>query len=207
MLFDAGDNGNEYFKFISYSGTTPTTLLDLKRGTSTLYTALNVTGDITAQTFYGTGNSYFLGNVGVGTTNPGEKLQVAGNLRIGSSSYSNYISFFGITGDNPGGFDHTYIGERIYAPNELSELFIFKGNDVPGAGPDRVRIGAAEFRVDTFTSALSGTFEDVANSSLLINRFIIDNYGNIGIGTSAPNSKLYVVGNTTINRGITGVPA
>jgi hypothetical protein len=53
MSFYAGDNGNEYFKFSSYSGATPTTLLDLKRGTSTLYTDLNVTGSVTAPTFIG----------------------------------------------------------------------------------------------------------------------------------------------------------
>ena len=50
-------------------------------------------------------------------------------------------------------------------------LILFKGNDpLSSAGPDRVRIGAAEFRVDTYTSVLSGTFETVASSANLIDQ-------------------------------------
>ena len=121
--------------------------------------------------------------------------------KIGSlDSGPNFISFRGTTNDGPGSYNHTYIGERIFSPTESSELFLFKGNDMAASGPDRVRIGAAEFRVDTYSSALSGDFETVANSALLTNKFIITNGGDVGIGTSSPSYKLDVNGLSNTRR-------
>ena len=105
-------------------------------------------------------------SLGIGTNNPGEKLQVDGNIRVGSSTTSNYIAFRGVLNDGVNDFgddqlpglrrwEHTYIGERIYETGtERSELLLFKGNDGAGGvvGPDRVRVLAGEFRVDTYTS-------------------------------------------------------
>jgi hypothetical protein len=154
--------------------------------------------------------------VGVNNTTPGHALSVTGTLFAGNTTINgdlaiggvdagpNFISFRGTTGDSPNSYNHTYIGERIHTASEASELFLFKGNDpLSSAGPDRVRIGAAEFRVDTYTSELSGTFETVASSANLTNKFIITNAGNVGIGNSTPSSKLVVagaveLGNTTV---------
>ena len=154
--------------------------------------------------------------VGVNNTTPAHALSITGTLFAGNTTINgdlaiggvdagpNFISFRGTTGDSPNSYNHTYIGERIHTASEASELFLFKGNDpLSSAGPDRVRIGAAEFRVDTYTSVLSGTFETVASSANLTNRFIITNAGNVGIGNSTPSSKLVVagaveLGNTTV---------
>jgi len=154
--------------------------------------------------------------VGVNNTTPAHALSITGTLFAGNTTINgdlaiggvdagpNFISFRGTTGDSPNSYNHTYIGERIHTASEASELFLFKGNDpLSSAGPDRVRIGAAEFRVDTYTSELSGTFETVASSANLTNRFIITNAGNVGIGNSTPSSKLVVagaveLGNTTV---------
>ena len=87
----------------------------------------------------------FGGRVGIGKSNPGETLDVAGSaaLRgkvfIGASDSLNYIRFYGIGGDGPGNFNHTVIAERKYDSGESSELILFKGNDLA----DRVRILAA----------------------------------------------------------------
>jgi hypothetical protein len=143
-----------------------------------------------------------IGSVGVGVANPGEALQVSGNIRIGSSD-SNYIAFRGTTGDIlNGGFNHTFIGERIYTPGtEESELFIFKGNDhdLSVEGPDRIRLGAAEFRIDTYTIPTWGAFEDVATSSNLSTKFIVRNSGFVGIATTNPSTLLDVNGGFNVS--------
>jgi trimeric autotransporter adhesin len=143
------------------------------------------------------------GNVGIGTTSPGESLDVRGNLRVGGSTKGNYISFYGTFGDSPGGWNHTFIGERIYAGTEQSELLLFKGNDQStGSGPDRIRLLAAEHRFDTYTSNVSGAFEDVGATSAS-NRMTITTAGNVGIGTSTPGFLLDVNGTARIATGIT----
>jgi len=134
------------------------------------------------------------GNVGVGTTTPGEKFDVFGNMRIGSTD-SNYIAFRGTTGDGAGSYDHTYIGERVHAAGESSELLLFKGNDSDNAsGPDRIRLAGGNILFDTYATpdAPSGTFEAVATSPMISTKMIIKGNGNVGIGTSAPTQALQV---------------
>jgi hypothetical protein len=130
------------------------------------------------------------GNIGIGTSAPTQSLDVRGNMAIGGSSSSNYIVFRGTAGDADGDYNHTYIGERIYRTPEESELLIFKGNDTT----DRVRLFAGEIRFDTSTQPYGGTFEDVGTANWAANRMTILNNGNIGIGTSAPNTTLDVRG-------------
>jgi hypothetical protein len=130
------------------------------------------------------------GNVGIGISTPSEKLHIAGNLRIGNSTQSNYIMFSGTNGDQTG---HTYIGERVYENPENSELLLFKGNDLGASGTDRIRLLSAEHRFDTYTNILDGTF-DVVGTTGSSNRMIILNNGNIGINTTSPNYTLQVAG-------------
>jgi len=161
-----------------------------------------------------TGGAYISGNLGIGATNPGEKLQVDGNIRVGISTISNYIAFRGTFADGTNGsgdedqsvelkrWQHTYIGERIYdysAVTERSELLLFKGNDLAGPfGPDRVRVLAGEFRVDI--GGGSGTFEQVGNS-LSTNALIVTDAGNIGVGITNPTAKLHVNGSVSKGSG------
>jgi len=163
--------------------------------------------------------AYISGNLGIGTTNPGEKLQVDGNIRVGISTTSNYIAFRGTFGDgvNASGeeqdaalpkYTHTFIGERIYdysGYGEKSELLLFKGNDTfdilsGNVGPDRIRLAAGEFRVDTFVGYgnTHGTFEQVATSANITNKMILTGNGNLGIGITNPTSSLSVNGSTVI---------
>ena len=118
--------------------------------------------------------------------NSSGNLSLTGTLTVGTvGSGPNRINFSGTTGD--ANSNHTVIAERIYNNTEQSELLIFKGNDTPNitAGPDRIRLRAAEFRFQTYTSA-----EDY--SGLLDNndRLYINNSGNVGIGTTSPQGYL-----------------
>ena len=140
--------------------------------------------------------------VGIGNATPaGEMLDVRGNIRLGGDDAGpNYIAFRGTTGDAPGSYNHTYVGERIHTATESSELLLFKGNDLDTSGPDRVRVAAAEFRVDTYSTALSGDFETVAsNTTAVTNKFIITNTGNVGISNTSPANKLFVTGDIGLN--------
>jgi len=126
-------------------------------------------------------------------------------LRIGGSDTGNFISFRGTTGDQPGSFNHTYIGERIHTATEASELLIFKGNDPSaGSGPDRVRVFAGEFRVDTYTAAITDTFENTGASAAAINRMLITSNGQVTLGaniasTTTTTGTLLVTGGAGVS--------
>lgn len=125
------------------------------------------------QPFNGTAN--VSGNMtGVGS------ITMSGNLEIGNGTSPNAILFYGTTGDSPGGYNHTFIAERLWGGTESSELVLFKGNDlgngneavnVSNSGPDRIRHIAAAHLFQTYTSSLSGSVESVCTSSALKSLF------------------------------------
>ena len=131
------------------------------------------------------------GNVGINTASASEKLDVRGNLRVGNSTQSNYITFHGVSGDGSGSGTHTYIGERLYAGNDFSELLLFKGNDpAVTSGPDRIRLLAPEIDFDTYTTFVSGTFDGVGTYGTT--QMTITTSGSICMGTTRTSAKLNV---------------
>lgn len=125
------------------------------------------------QSFDGTAN--VSGNMtGVGS------ITMSGDLKIGNGTSPNTIYFYGTTGDSLGGYDHTFIAERLWGGTESSELVLFKGNDigngneavnVSNSGPDRIRHIAAAHLFQTYTSSLWGSVESVCTSSALKSLF------------------------------------
>jgi len=127
---------------------------------------------------------YSTGNVGIGTTGPGDKLDIQGNLRIGNDATNGQtIKFYGVSGDGAGSYDHTVIAERLYSGSDYSELLLFKGNDI-GAGPtDRIRL-------DTPGNILFQTGNGARSYSPTVgglDRLIITSAGLVGVGTIGPN--------------------
>ena len=110
-------------------------------------------------------------------------ITMSGDLKIGNGTSPNTIYFYGTTGDSPGGYNHTFIAERLWGGTESSELVLFKGNDlspsdtdattVGGAGPDRIRHIAAAHLFQTYASPISGSVESICTSSVLRNLFSI----------------------------------
>lgn len=107
-------------------------------------------------------------------------ITMSGDLKIGNGTSPNTIYFYGTTGDTPGGYNHTFIAERLWGGTESSELVLFKGNDigngneavnVSNTGPDRIRHIAAAHLFQTYTSFLAGSVEDVCTSSALKSLF------------------------------------
>ena len=107
-------------------------------------------------------------------------ITMSGDLKIGNGTSPNTIYFYGTTGDSPGGYNHTFIAERLWGGTESSELVLFKGNDlgndneavnVSNSGPDRIRHIAAAHLFQTYTSPLAGSVEDVCTSSALKSLF------------------------------------
>ena len=107
-------------------------------------------------------------------------ITMSGDLKIGNATSPNAILFYGTTADSLGGYNHTFIAERLWGGTESSELVLFKGNDigngneavnVSNSGPDRIRHIAAAHLFQTYTSSLWGSVEDVCTSSALKSLF------------------------------------
>lgn len=139
---------------------------------------ISSTGLATSRTLWGqpfNGTANVSGDMtGVGN------ITMSGDLKIGNGTSPNAILFYGTTGDSPGGYNHTFIAERLWGGTESSELVLFKGNDlgnnneavnVSNSGPDRIRHIAAAHLFQTYTSPLAGPVEDVCTSSALKSLF------------------------------------
>ncbi len=130
------------------------------------------------------------GNVGIGTTSPGAKLEVAGDLNLYNPSLTSQITFRNITGSN-------YIKSNGYATH-----FGLRGNT--GNGVFIIEDGLAtnqDIRIKPTTSGWDFSSRGVSgvNALLTIDTVLnISNRANVGIGTTSPSAKLEVNGNAKL---------
>jgi len=141
---------------------------------------------------YFNGRGYFSSNVGIGTTNPTAKLEVAGDAKITGS---------------------------LFAGSGPTVLFVDDTSDMVGIGTTSPRtqleiLGTTGLRVTTgdhtnvygdFKHAYSGGliinanaggggFADMSFQTNATTKMFIESSGNVGIGTTSPTSKLQVTG-------------
>ena len=110
---------------------------------------------------------------------------IYGGLYVGSSSSNNYIAFYGNTGDAPGSYATTFIGEHLWGSPESTELLLMKFNDVGNgtdattvysSGPDRIRHLAHGHVFQIMTDTSQGDFVTMANSTAVETKFDIARY-------------------------------
>jgi hypothetical protein len=108
------------------------------------------------------------GNVGIGTTNPGAKLDVIGNVKIGSAS-------------SDGRLEISSVGSALITANSDGDGF--------DGGPRTISFGIVEEIVDGDQN-LGFTVRDETAGGVY--RLFINKNGNVGIGTTAPQHPLHM---------------
>jgi len=136
------------------------------------------------------------GNVGIGTTNPSQLLHILDGSAVSGTPYANGSML--IEG-------HSTIGLNLYGNDSSSQHILF-GSPSDNTG------GAIQYKYDGFGSGVPelriGT--GISNAIIIFasgvgnEKMRIDASGNIGIGTTSPNHKLKVIGETHSTHFITG---
>ena len=154
------------------------------------------------------------GNVGIGSTTPGAKLDVVGNVRAqsftgsfsgssaapGASTNIIYNSSGVLAGSNSFVFDGTNIGIGTTAPSQ--KLTIYGGN-----ATGQIKMGFSDTANWEFGRDNSVTGDLIFTNNLSGNAYerirVKQGTGDIGIGSTAPITKLDVVGGIRTTTGLT----
>ncbi|ULQ55438.1 hypothetical protein KJS94_12375 [Flavihumibacter rivuli] len=141
-------------------------------------------------------NVYFnnSGNVGIGTSNPGEKLSVIGNIFLGGTTPK-------IRMNDRAVFQMPMVGETDYVRTVIGQNIQWDNTDKKWQIIDKVYNDFAMLRLGSnadiafYNKPINAESSDLSNQQLEnFRRFTININGNVGIGTSNPEYKLSVIG-------------
>ena len=173
-LIDISSTGSQQIRFFD-TNSSYTEAMRLLRFDDKLSITYGDNANEEALTVVGTGSS--AGNVGIGTTLPGEKLEVDGNAELKGNLIINKFSTTSPYADGEirftGQYDRYVGGIKTYSDN--------------ASYPDYAN--GLDFFVQRHVYALP-------NGHLAMR---IDSEGNVGIGTDSPVTKLHVSNTTVIN--------
>ena len=142
------------------------------------------------------------GNVGISTTSPSAKLDIAGNMKISSNSESyiydvtggTYMYMNAVSTSNSSGYVRLGGYSAVSATQALSLQ--------PAGGNTGVGTTAPSYTLDVNGSVrVSDNLSAISNSNTI--GPIITTGGNVGIGTIIPSFKLDITGNARVSSGIT----
>ncbi len=156
----------------------------------------NITaGALTNYSIYSAGgNNYFGGNVGIGTTNPGYKLDVVGNV-------DGAVNAYGMRNLSDGGSAYSIF--QMWNNTANTAGFFFNSSNRGGdGGPNGFSFfndaGPVRFRGNGNVIFATGAYPGV-------DKMILSSGGNFGIATSSPTYALSVEGSSTLgNQAIAG---
>ncbi|MDI3474078.1 MAG: hypothetical protein PWR30_401, partial [Candidatus Woesearchaeota archaeon] len=143
------------------------------------------TDNIDANTLYVDNTA---GEVGIGTSSPGEKLSVAGKVLIGHD-YGNY----GLLLSGDGGAGTVLVGNNLYIDSDQN-IKTYQTHASFGYSGIKQSWGTITF----YTNQSATTKDQVITPPA---RMYISGNGNVGIGTTSPGAKLDVEGNLILQYG------
>jgi hypothetical protein len=160
------------------------------------------------------------GNVGIGNTSPSFRVDIAGNLRASTGiTLPNYIKLNLSNGASVEGYDGKVVFRTVYGSAgyfENNSLGLAPMDNEPNTSGIGILVknfgseGLVKYKTAAQvlsminaapTSSISGTINYIPkfiSASVIGNSLIYDNGANVGIGTTSPNAKLDVNGNTII---------
>ncbi|MCK9595817.1 hypothetical protein M0R19_01390 [Candidatus Pacearchaeota archaeon] len=150
----------------------------------------------------GTGNNYFLGSVGIGSSLPKDDLFIqggtvaAGNISLGNLATPNYESIYmnGMTGVANYNLLSSYTDQNLYINRPSSKNIVFRG-----ANADQMVLNSSgNLGIGLGISVQPVYLLQVANSAnaLNVSGNLYVNSSNVGIGTANPFSKLHIYDTT-----------
>ncbi len=159
------------------------------------YRALDIGNDANFAIYQSGANAknYFAGNVGIGTTGPGSKLEIYGasrGIRFGrSEADSSAAATTSLTFAN----SYLHLGGREYTANSYRFLSFGYQNGTATNIPAYIGYQELSTEANTYGDLIFGT-RSVHTDTLPSERMRITNTGNVGIGTTNPGAKLDVAG-------------